>query len=397
MRPPVPQLYTLRTVAIQVLGGLVTAVVIKYWDNIMKGCATSLSIILSFLASVALFDFRITLSFVLGATWDKKSVASSGFSNARKGGSGMSLSLGGTTNSSTASGRSTPFPGTPVEARTDPTLAQFPSANGKRDSGRPIPSPRLWGVGRGRGVDVLARSPHLRCHTDAASSLRLDAADDGNGKREEGNARRGGEMKERRADPASSAHPPTPRRRARCTLRCARTSALFRGEKNWARYVPCFFWRCIHLPPSFPLSFAHTAALAYTAPNPRLASLIVPALVYTAAHPRCDYTWHQLPGAVSADSHSAGTHLRIRTYPVRAVCVCTESPRTRRRSELRRHVVCRVCAGTRSCADHPPRLRLRANSTLPSTHTSIPLPPLLVSLPLPFTSSRRTPTLHVCM
>jgi UDP-sugar transporter A1/2/3 len=63
------------TVAIQVFGGLITAVVIKYSDNILKGFATSLSIILSFLASVALFDFRITPSFIFGssivlaATW----------------------------------------------------------------------------------------------------------------------------------------------------------------------------------------------------------------------------------------------------------------------------------------------------------------------------------------
>ncbi|KAH8106943.1 nucleotide-sugar transporter-domain-containing protein [Cristinia sonorae] len=63
------------TVAIQVLGGLITAVVIKYSDNILKGFATSLSIVLSFLASVVLFGFRITPSFVIGsstvlvATW----------------------------------------------------------------------------------------------------------------------------------------------------------------------------------------------------------------------------------------------------------------------------------------------------------------------------------------
>ncbi|KAF8912161.1 nucleotide-sugar transporter-domain-containing protein, partial [Gymnopilus junonius] len=56
------------TVAIQVAGGLVTAVVIKYSDNILKGFATSLSIVLSFLASVALFDFRMTPSFVIGAS-----------------------------------------------------------------------------------------------------------------------------------------------------------------------------------------------------------------------------------------------------------------------------------------------------------------------------------------
>lgn len=63
------------TVFVQVLGGLVTAIVIKYSDNILKGFATSLSIIISFLASVALFDFKISITFVLGsvivliATW----------------------------------------------------------------------------------------------------------------------------------------------------------------------------------------------------------------------------------------------------------------------------------------------------------------------------------------
>jgi UDP-sugar transporter A1/2/3 len=63
------------TVGIQVLGGLLTAMVIKYSDNILKGFATSLSIVISFLASVALFDFHMTFSFVLGsaivlnATW----------------------------------------------------------------------------------------------------------------------------------------------------------------------------------------------------------------------------------------------------------------------------------------------------------------------------------------
>ena len=63
------------TVGIQVFGGLVTALVIKYSDNILKGFATSLSIVISFLASVALFDFHMSFTFVLGslivltATW----------------------------------------------------------------------------------------------------------------------------------------------------------------------------------------------------------------------------------------------------------------------------------------------------------------------------------------
>lgn len=55
------------TVCIQVLGGLLTAIVIKYSDNILKGFATSLSIVLSFLASVALFEFKITVGFLIGA------------------------------------------------------------------------------------------------------------------------------------------------------------------------------------------------------------------------------------------------------------------------------------------------------------------------------------------
>ncbi|KAI0748108.1 nucleotide-sugar transporter-domain-containing protein [Daedaleopsis nitida] len=56
------------TVLIQVIGGLLTALVIKYADNILKGFATSLSIVISFLASVALFNFQMTLSFILGST-----------------------------------------------------------------------------------------------------------------------------------------------------------------------------------------------------------------------------------------------------------------------------------------------------------------------------------------
>lgn len=56
------------TVFTQVLGGLLTALVIKYADNILKGFATSLSIVISFLASVALFNFEMTITFILGST-----------------------------------------------------------------------------------------------------------------------------------------------------------------------------------------------------------------------------------------------------------------------------------------------------------------------------------------
>lgn len=63
------------TVLTQVAGGLITAVVIKYSDNILKGFATSLSIVLASVASIALFDFQVTPSFIAGsstvlaATW----------------------------------------------------------------------------------------------------------------------------------------------------------------------------------------------------------------------------------------------------------------------------------------------------------------------------------------
>ncbi|KAF7337913.1 UDP-galactose transporter [Mycena venus] len=118
------------TVAVQVFGGLVTAVVIKYSDNILKGFATSLSIILSFLASVALFHFRITPSFIIGAT---TVLCATWMYNQPPGQEPLAI----VTLTTSASGRSTPFPGTPVDS-TDPILGQFPVRKGS--------SPRLFGV-----------------------------------------------------------------------------------------------------------------------------------------------------------------------------------------------------------------------------------------------------------
>ena len=60
-------LWAWATVLTQVLGGLITAVVIKYADNILKGFATSLSIVISFVVSVIFFKFTITLNSVVGA------------------------------------------------------------------------------------------------------------------------------------------------------------------------------------------------------------------------------------------------------------------------------------------------------------------------------------------
>jgi UDP-galactose transporter len=58
----------LTTILLQAGGGLLVAMVIKYADNILKGFATSLSVILSAIASVFFFDFVITGYFVAGAT-----------------------------------------------------------------------------------------------------------------------------------------------------------------------------------------------------------------------------------------------------------------------------------------------------------------------------------------
>jgi solute carrier family 35 (UDP-sugar transporter), member A1/2/3 len=63
------------TICIQAAGGLIVAMVIKYADNILKGFATSLSIILSTVASIFIFNFVVTTYFLIGsilvfyATW----------------------------------------------------------------------------------------------------------------------------------------------------------------------------------------------------------------------------------------------------------------------------------------------------------------------------------------
>ncbi|KAF9934736.1 hypothetical protein FBU30_000594 [Linnemannia zychae] len=53
-------------IACQSAGGLIVAVVVKYADNILKGFATSISIVISSIASVALFGSKIGSIFMLG-------------------------------------------------------------------------------------------------------------------------------------------------------------------------------------------------------------------------------------------------------------------------------------------------------------------------------------------
>lgn len=51
----------------QAVGGLIVAIVVRYADNILKGFATSLSIILSCIAAMFLFDYQLTIMFSVGA------------------------------------------------------------------------------------------------------------------------------------------------------------------------------------------------------------------------------------------------------------------------------------------------------------------------------------------
>lgn len=54
-------------VVLQACGGLIVAMVVKYADNILKGFATSLAIIISCIASIYIFDFVLTFQFTCGA------------------------------------------------------------------------------------------------------------------------------------------------------------------------------------------------------------------------------------------------------------------------------------------------------------------------------------------
>ncbi|EFN67762.1 UDP-N-acetylglucosamine transporter [Camponotus floridanus] len=60
-------LFIFYLVILQAGGGLIVAMVVKYADNILKGFATSLAIIISCIASIYLFNFQLSLQFTLGA------------------------------------------------------------------------------------------------------------------------------------------------------------------------------------------------------------------------------------------------------------------------------------------------------------------------------------------
>ncbi|KAL1925472.1 uncharacterized protein VTP21DRAFT_355 [Calcarisporiella thermophila] len=53
----------------QALGGIIVALVVKYADNILKGFATSISIIVSCIFSIIFLDFHLSLHFLSGASF----------------------------------------------------------------------------------------------------------------------------------------------------------------------------------------------------------------------------------------------------------------------------------------------------------------------------------------
>ncbi|EDV34957.2 uncharacterized protein Dana_GF22488 [Drosophila ananassae] len=72
-------------VLLQAGGGLIVAVVVKYADNILKGFATSLAIIISCVASIYIFDFNLTLQFSFGAALVIASIFLYGYDPSKQG------------------------------------------------------------------------------------------------------------------------------------------------------------------------------------------------------------------------------------------------------------------------------------------------------------------------
>lgn len=54
-------------ILVQAVGGLLVSASVKYADNILKGFATSISMICSLLVSILLFSFQPTIYFIFGA------------------------------------------------------------------------------------------------------------------------------------------------------------------------------------------------------------------------------------------------------------------------------------------------------------------------------------------
>lgn len=69
---------------LQAAGGLIVALVVKYADNILKGFATSLAIIVACIFSMYFFDFTINILFVVGTMFVMCSIFLYSYSKERK-------------------------------------------------------------------------------------------------------------------------------------------------------------------------------------------------------------------------------------------------------------------------------------------------------------------------
>ncbi|KAL0580353.1 hypothetical protein V5O48_001690 [Marasmius crinis-equi] len=147
------------TVAIQVFGGLITAIVIKYSDNILKGFATSLSIILSFLASVVLFNFQITPSFIIGAS---TVLSATWMYNQPAGKEPLSIVL------SSSKQNNTPF--TPVDPK-EPIIGEIPKKNPS-----PFSSPRVMASALGLGLGTEGARDQNTLFPDIGDTQRYNSA-----------------------------------------------------------------------------------------------------------------------------------------------------------------------------------------------------------------------------
>ncbi|XP_029911269.1 UDP-galactose translocator isoform X1 [Myripristis murdjan] len=106
----------------QAFGGLLVAVVVKYADNILKGFATSFSIIVSTIMSIYLFAFHVDLLFTAGAGLVIGAVYMYSLPKPAGGGGGGGGGRGGSSSLTSSSSSSSPNGGSEMEAFLPKTL-----------------------------------------------------------------------------------------------------------------------------------------------------------------------------------------------------------------------------------------------------------------------------------
>lgn len=77
-------LYIAYLICLQASGGLIVAMVVKYADNILKGFATSLAIVIACVFSMYFFNFTISIQFVIGTLFVMLSIFLYSYTKERK-------------------------------------------------------------------------------------------------------------------------------------------------------------------------------------------------------------------------------------------------------------------------------------------------------------------------